>query len=65
MRICPTCQEFTRRGISDPLLALERQMIINNLWVRRLCDLVGYEQMKAIAKGVEAEADNEIAKERQ
>lgn len=62
---CPICQELQRRGIQDPILALERQMLVNNLWVNRLIKQVGYEQMKAIVEGVEAEADAEIAKGKQ
>lgn len=63
--ICPMCAEMGRRGVEEPILALEKQMAINNAYVRFIVDRFGYEEATKIAAVIEAEVTREILKDRQ
>lgn len=49
---CPYCEEFKRRGIDEPIQALEHQMLINNIYVDIVVQTLGYERAKEIAEKV-------------
>jgi len=62
---CPYCEELKRRGIEDPILAIEDAMIRHNFYVRRVVDFLGYEKATEIAAAADAHVSAETAKERQ
>lgn len=53
---CPTCQELRRRGITEPIQAIEYQMIVNNFWSRAVVDALGHERAAVVAAWVNSEA---------
>lgn len=54
---CPYCEELRRRGIDDPILALEHQMLFNNTYVGIVVEILGYEKAVEIGKRVSAIVD--------
>lgn len=59
---CPECQEFRRRGTEEPLIVLERQMLINNIWSNIVTEVLGFERAQEIAAKVEAIANEALKK---
>lgn len=54
---CPYCQEFARRGITEPLVALDYQMLVNNLYVKFVLDTFGYDEGSKLTARIAAQAD--------
>jgi hypothetical protein len=49
---CPYCQEFERRGVTEPIVAWEDLLARNNAWSSIVCEILGFEKAKEIAERV-------------